>query len=92
MIVNVKRFEVISKALGDPHRIKILKAVKVQAWMQCADIIEIIDLSQPAISHHIKLLIKAGLLLAEKEGRNYKYSLNKNAFEDYIKFLTEVIK
>lgn len=58
--------------------------------MQCADIIEIINLSQPAVSHHIKLLIEAGLLVAEKEGRNYKYSLDKNAFGDYIKFLVEI--
>lgn len=91
MTLNTKRFEVISKALGDPQRIKILKAVKVQAWMQCADIIEIIDLSQPAVSHHIKLLVESGLLVAEKEGRNYKYSLDKNVFEDYIKFLTQIM-
>jgi len=90
MSSNTKRFEIISKALGDPHRIKILKAVKNQAWMQCADIIEIINLSQPAVSHHIKLLIEAGLMVAEKEGRNYKYNLDKNTFGDYMKFLAEM--
>ncbi len=58
--------------------------------MQCADIIEIINLSQPAVSHHIKLLIEAGLMVAEKEGRNYKYNLDKNTFGDYMKFLAEM--
>jgi ArsR family transcriptional regulator len=85
-----KSIERISKALGDPHRIKILKAVRKQEWMQCADICEIIDLTQSAVSHHIKQLIDAGLLIPEKEGRNIKYSIDKAVVADYMNFLKEI--
>jgi ArsR family transcriptional regulator len=90
MAINVKRLGAVSKALSDPHRIKILQVVRQQTWVQCADIIELMDLSQPAVSHHIKLLIEAGLLKAEKEGRNYKYTLEKEGFSEYMKFLEDL--
>jgi ArsR family transcriptional regulator len=90
MAINVKRLGAVSKALSDPHRIKILQVVGQQTWVQCADIIELMNLSQPAISHHIKLLIEAGLLKAEKEGRNYKYALEKEGLSEYMKFLEDL--
>lgn len=86
--MNAKTVERISKALGDPHRIKILQSVKEhENCIQCADIIEIIGLAQSTVSHHIKQLTDAGLLLAQKEGRNVKYSLDKQVFGEYTQFL-----
>jgi ArsR family transcriptional regulator, arsenate/arsenite/antimonite-responsive transcriptional repressor len=85
-----KQIERISRALADPHRIKILKAVKGQEWIQCAAIIELMDLTQPAVSHHIKQLTDAGLIIAEKEGRNMRYMVNKEALADYANFLGEM--
>lgn len=84
--MNIKSVERISKALGDPHRIKILQSVRNQECIQCAEIIEIIGLAQSTISHHLKQLTDAGLLIAEKEGRNVKYSLDKDVFADYANF------
>ena len=47
-----------------------------------------LDLAQPSISHHLKQLVDAELLLPEKEGRNLKYTLNKAVLDDYIAFLS----
>lgn len=88
--MDIKQIERISKALGDPHRIKIMQAVKQREWMQCADICEIIDLTQSAISHHIKQLVDAGLLIPEKEGRNIKYTIDKEVITSYMNFLMEM--
>ncbi len=86
-----KQFERISKALGDPHRIKIMQQVgKSPGCMQCADIVDMIDLTQSAISHHIKQLTDSGLLIAEKEGRNIKYAVDKEVVAAYTKFLQEI--
>jgi ArsR family transcriptional regulator len=83
-----KQFERISKALGDPHRIRIMQHVSRNlTCTQCADIVEMIDLTQSAISHHIKQLTEAGLLIAEKEGRNIKYAVDKDVVDAYTKFL-----
>ena len=86
--MDLKSVERISKAIGDPHRIKILQAVKKQGCMPCADICDMIDLTQSSISHHVKQLVDAGLLIPEKEGRNVKYTLDKKVLNDYTKFLT----
>ncbi|MFY7728641.1 MAG: ArsR/SmtB family transcription factor [Flavobacterium sp.] len=87
-----KDIERISKALGDPHRLRIMQEVKKQEWLQCAQIIEMIDLAQPSVSHHIKQLIDAGLLIAEKEGRCIKYTIDKEVFSEYITFLNSLVE
>ena len=46
-----------------------------------------LELTQPAVSHHLKQLVDADLLISEKEGRIIKYSLNPKALNDYIDFL-----
>ncbi len=85
--MDLKSVERISKAIGDPHRIKILEAVKKQGCMPCADVCELIDLTQSSVSHHLKQLIDAGLLIPEKEGRNVKYTLDRKVLDDYTNFL-----
>jgi len=87
--MNAKKAERISKALGDPYRLKILEAVKSQSgWLQCGAVLDMIDLAQSTISHHIKQLTDAELLIVEKDGRNVRYQLNQEVFADYISYLT----
>ena len=86
--LSLKRIERISKALGDPYRLKIVEVIKKeQEWMQCTAIVDMIDLAQSTVSHHLKQLVDADLLIAEKEGRNAKYRVNKEVFAEYVNFL-----
>lgn len=86
--MELKKVEKISKALADPNRLQILKSLhKKQACLYCSDINEIIDLTQPSISHHLKQLTEAELIIAEKEGRNMKYSMNNKVIDQYVHFL-----
>jgi ArsR family transcriptional regulator len=86
--MEFKKVEKISKALADPNRLQILKSLHLkQTCMYCSEINEIIDLAQPSISHHLKLLTDAELIIAEKEGRNMKYSMNNKMIDQYVKFL-----
>lgn len=83
-----KRFEKISKALSDTNRIAILQKFKIKKdCVYCSDINETLDLTQPSVSHHLKQLVDADLLISEKEGRNLKYFLNEEVLDDYIKAL-----
>ncbi len=57
------------KALADPTRLEILRFVVAQSGPVCAcDIVDRSDLSQPTISHHLKILRDAGLLVGHKKG------------------------
>lgn len=86
--MELKKIEKISKALADPNRLQILKSLhKKQNCLYCSDINEIIDLTQPSISHHLKQLTEAELIIAEKEGRNVKYTMNNKAIDQYVSFL-----
>jgi ArsR family transcriptional regulator, arsenate/arsenite/antimonite-responsive transcriptional repressor len=87
-IMELKKVEKISKALADPNRLQILKSLrKNQNCMYCSDINEILDLAQPSVSHHLKQLTDAELIIAEKEGREVKYSINSKMLDQYVNFL-----
>jgi ArsR family transcriptional regulator len=86
--MDSKKIERISKALSDPNRIAILqKFRKKKDCLYCSEIHDMLDLAQPSISHHLKQLVDADLLMPEKEGRNIKYLLNDAVLNDYISFL-----
>jgi ArsR family transcriptional regulator len=53
--------------------------------IQCSEIMNVVELAQPSVSHHIKTLTEAGLIEPEKEGRSYTYILNKNLLKEYAK-------
>jgi ArsR family transcriptional regulator, arsenate/arsenite/antimonite-responsive transcriptional repressor len=83
-VLPLKQIEKISKALGDSNRLKILQHISKRGGCgQCSEIQDIIDLTQPSISHHIKILVDAGIIEPEKEGRNHKYTLNEQLLKDY---------
>jgi ArsR family transcriptional regulator len=91
MELSIKQVEKISKALGDANRLKILRHIAGKGGCgHCAEIQEVIDLAQPSVSHHIKTLIEAGLIEAEKEGRNYKYTINEEIVRHYIQVVRHI--
>jgi ArsR family transcriptional regulator len=88
-MLEKKQIERISKALGDAYRLKIIEAIRKQEkgeWLQCSAIIDMISLAQSTVSHHLKQLVDADLLIDEKEGRNAKYRLNKDVFNAYCDY------
>jgi ArsR family transcriptional regulator len=89
--MELKQIEKISKALGDVSRLTILLNMsKRKGIMQCSEIMAVLDLAQPSVSHHIKTLTEAGLIEPEKEGRSYSYQLNTTLLNDYIATMKEI--
>ena len=86
--MDTKKVEKVSKALADPNRLMILKTLsKNRNCLYCSEVYEFIDLAQPSISHHLKQLTEAELIISEKEGRNMKYTMNNRVLDQYIHFL-----
>jgi len=86
-----RKFEKISRALSDANRIAILQQFKKKRdCLYCTEVHDILDLTQPSVSHHLKQLVDAELLIPEKEGRNLKYTLNHDVLDDYIASLTNL--
>ena len=73
----------VFKALADPNRLRLLSIVKAgESGEACVcDLTEPLDLGQPTVSHHLKILVEAGLLNREKRGTWAYYSLVPGALD-----------
>jgi len=90
--MNPKKAEKISKALSDPHRLRIIQEIKTQDdILFCCELDKVLNLSQPSICHHLKILTDTELITPEKEGRYVKYRLNHEVLDAYISFLQSFV-
>lgn len=80
----------VFKALSDPNRLRLLSIVKgADGGGACVcDLTEPLALRQPTVSHHLKILVDAGLLHREKRGTWAYYSLIPGALERAATALT----
>lgn len=62
----------IAKALGDPLRANILRVLAHDSF-GVQQLVSVFDMAQPALSHHLKLLLNAGLVSKRKEGTSVFY-------------------
>lgn len=65
----------IFKAIGDPTRLRIIYVLSKQPLCVC-DIASLLDMTQSAISHHLRLLRNLKLVKFRKEGKMVIYSLD----------------
>lgn len=85
------------KALADPVRLSILEFLRNPVQDCCSqpdgvcacDVETFLGLAQPTVSHHMKLLVQAGFVNAQKRGRWVFYSLEPDAFRDLSAFLSQ---
>ena len=68
------------RALADPARVRIVNLIARSGEPVCACHLNApVGLSQPTVSHHLKLLVDAGLLAREQRGRWAHFSLRPEA-------------
>lgn len=65
----------IFKAMGDPTRIRILQALSEEELCVC-DLVEVLEMTQSAVSHQLRALRNLRLVKYRKEGKNVFYSLD----------------
>lgn len=65
----------VFKALGDEKRLRILSLLRQGERCACV-LLEDLNLSQPTLSHHMKILCDANLVTGRREGKWVYYSLN----------------
>jgi len=83
------RIAPLVKAIADPVRLRLLSLVASHADGEACvcDLNDAFDLSQPTISHHLKLLHDAGLLDREKRGVWVYYRVHAGALADLATLL-----
>ncbi len=84
--MNIVDIAVICKALGDSNRLQIIQMLSEGEKCGCK-LLEALEITQPTLSHHMRVLQGCGLVNDRKEGKWHHYSINVEvwkAFKDYI--------
>jgi ArsR family transcriptional regulator len=77
------RLAAIGHALADPIRVQILDVLRKHGDMLCVcEIVPLFEVSQPTISHHLKVLRDAGLVDVERHGIWSNYWVPEGALEE----------
>jgi len=72
-----KKWHIFFKAIHDNQRQMILEIIRNHHEIHANGIVEKVSLSQPTVSHHLKILCDANLLHVKKSGKEVLYSINK---------------
>ena len=76
----------ICKALSDSNRVQIAQMLSKDELCGCR-ILDSLAITQPTLSHHMKILCECGLVVARKAGKWSHYSLNGEALLDFKAFI-----
>jgi len=79
-------------ALGDEHRQRILLTFEPGEQLNVGQIVEVSTLSRSAVSHHLKILRDAGVLLSEKRGKEVHFWINKDFLVDAMETVVTFIR
>jgi ArsR family transcriptional regulator len=83
------RMAEIAKALGDPVRLQLVDVLRKHAGKVCVcELVPLFDLSQPTVSHHLKVLREAGILGSERQGLWAYYFVIPDALKELSAWLS----
>jgi ArsR family transcriptional regulator len=83
------RMAAVAKALGDPIRVQLVDVLRKHAGQVCVcELVPLFDLSQPTVSHHLKVLREAGIVGSERRGLWAYYYVNPKSLEELSAWLS----
>jgi ArsR family transcriptional regulator len=86
---RAERIARIAKALGDPIRLQLVDVLRKHAGRVCVcELVPLFDLSQPTVSHHLKVLRDAGLVDCERRGLWAYYYVTPDSLKELSTWLS----
>lgn len=83
------RMATVAKALGDPVRVQLVDVLRRHAGKVCVcELVPLFDLSQPTVSHHLKVLREAGIVGSERQGLWAYYFVIPNSLKELSAWLS----
>ena len=91
--VDAERMAAIAKALGDPVRLQLVDVLRKHAGKVCVcELVPLLDLSQPTVSHHLKTLVEAGLIECRREGQFVYNRVLPETMREYTQALSRMAR
>jgi ArsR family transcriptional regulator len=86
---QAQRMAAIAKALGDPVRLQLVDVLRKHAGKVCVcELVPLFELSQPTVSHHLKVLREAGIVGSERRGLWAYYFVIPDALQELSAWLS----
>ena len=86
---QAERMANVAKALADPIRMQLVDVLGKHAGKVCVcELVPLFDLSQPTVSHHLKVLRGAGIVGSERQGLWAYYYVEPEALKELAGWLT----
>lgn len=80
---SAKQFDLVAKALADPRRMALLESIGSEREYSCQKLCVQFPVSKGTISHHMKELVRAGLITARREGQYRFYEVRREVLAAY---------
>jgi len=85
---QAERMAVLAKAIADPVRLQLVDVLRKHAGKVCVcELVPLFDLSQPTVSHHLKVLRDAGVVDSERRGLWVYYYVLPGALDELAAWL-----
>jgi ArsR family transcriptional regulator, arsenate/arsenite/antimonite-responsive transcriptional repressor len=84
------RIEKISKALADSTRLMIFEAISAKKHMVCGELVALRGVTPATVSHHLKILLEAGLIECRREGQFVHNRAVPETIVEYSRALTQL--
>lgn len=81
----------VFKAMSDENRLKILELLREKEY-NASELLQEMDFGQSTLSHHMRILLNAGIIDARKNGKWTFYNLNKEAYEQMIDWMRHYLE
>jgi ArsR family transcriptional regulator len=86
---QARRMAEVAKALGDPVRLQLVDVLRKHAGKVCVcELVPLFELSQPTVSHHLKVLRAAGIVGSERQGLWAYYYVIPDALAELTAWLS----
>jgi ArsR family transcriptional regulator len=77
----------VSKALADRTRLGILRTIARRGELCCGDVARCFDVTQATVSHHLKVLVDAGLVETRRDGQFIHVRIVRRGIDEYRRAL-----
>ena len=85
---EAERMAVVAKALADPIRLQLVDVLRRHAGEVCVcELTPLFDVAQPTVSHHLKVLRRAGIVDSVRRGLWAYYFVRSEALEEFSRWL-----
>src|SRR6267143_5445601 len=90
--MNRTQVEKISKALADATRLRIFEAISGTRHMNCGEIVSLRGVTPATVSHHLKILSEAGLIVCRREGQFVYSETVPETITAYARAIAKIVR